>query len=321
MQELPDGNAGATAVIGSYPSSRQAHEAGLAVLASGHHYWVQPEDGRYLLIVPRRNAGALQREVEHAERINRYWPPSSLELPAKSVRKLPTFTALGILIFVFYFQHAFQPLKDLGSNSSEHVLHQGQWWRIVTAITLHADLSHLAGNLLGLSIFSYLACRYMGNGLAWVLILLTASLSNLTNDLLHIGEPYFSLGASTAVFSALGLIAGFPFGCYMRSREPIQTRDWLIPFVGGCVLFAWMGGGDFPTDVPGHLWSFLYGLAAALIVAACGIPGKLSKGTQRALLAAALLVLAAAWLWALSEGMPEPENAPPNGELFGSSQG
>ena len=74
-------------------------------------------------------------------------------------------------------------------------------------------------------------------------------------------KRFFSLGASTAAFAALGLLTGFPIGTYLRSQEPMTTRDWLIPFFGGCVLFAWLGGGDFPTDVAGHLWSFIYGLA------------------------------------------------------------
>ena len=294
VDESPDPNA----VIGSYASSRLAHEAGLAVLASGHHYWVIPSDERFLLVVPRPHAAFLQREVEHAEQINRYWPPRSLDLPSQSASKLPTFGAVALLIAIFYAQNQLGSMKDLGANSSEAVLQLGEWWRVVTAITLHADISHISGNILGLSIFSYLSCRYMGNGLAWLLILGAACLSNLTNDLLHSGETYRSLGASTAVFAALGLITGFPIGCFARSKEPIQTRDWLIPFFGGCVLFAWMGGGDFPTDVPGHFWSFLYGTFAGAIVAASSLHAKLRPAHQRLLLAASFAIVAGSWMWA-----------------------
>lgn len=139
-------------------------------------------------------------------------------------------------------------------NSSEGVIGNGEFWRIITAITLHADLGHLAGNLLGIGLFTYLCAKYLGNGFAWLLIVAVSALSNLTNAVIHSGEAYFPLGASTAVFAALGLLTGFPLGTYLRSKEPLQTRDWLVPLSGGCLLFAWMGGGEFPTDVAGHFW-------------------------------------------------------------------
>ncbi len=288
------------AIIGSYDTARLAHEAGLAVLASGHHYWVHSVEGRFVLAVPREYATLLKREVEIAELRNRFWPPASLDLPARSTSKIPTVMAIGILMLVFYAQNAFEFMKDLGVNSSEGVLVRGEWGRLLTAVTLHADISHISGNILGISIFAYLCCRYMGNGLAWLLILLTAGLSNLTNDLLHAGEVYFSLGASTAVFAALGLLTGFPIGAYFRTKEPIMNRDWLIPFFGGCILFAWMGGGEFPTDVAGHFWSFLYGLGVAAVVAWSSIHTKLTVGFQRALLAATVLLLVVSWSAVLS---------------------
>ncbi len=286
------------AQIGVYASPRKAHEAGLAVLAAGHPYRVDRKQGHYVLVVAEEHLDLLRREVEIAEIRNRFWPPPSLDLPSKSISKLPTAVAVLLLCSTFYLQQEFRALTDLGMNSSQEVA-AGQWWRLVTAISLHADIGHLAGNLLGFVVFAHLCCRYMGNGLAWLMILCSAALSNLTNVYLHWGEVYHSLGASTAVFAALGLLTGFPIGSYFRSREPILNRDWMIPFVGGCFLFAWMGGGEYPTDVAGHLWSFIYGLISAVLIASTAVYTKLSHRHQSLGLFAAGLVVLVCWILAL----------------------
>ncbi len=296
----PNGEKG-HAVIGVYSSTRKAHEAGLAVLAAGHHYRIYPRSGNFVLVVAEEDAEFLRREVEIAEIRNRFWPPPSLDLPSKTISRLPTAIAVMFLCFTFYLQQVAGAITSLGMNSSQEVV-SGQWWRIVTAVSLHADISHLAGNLLGFVVFAYLCCRYMGNGLAWLMILCSAALSNLTNVYLHLGENYHSLGASTAVFAALGLLTGFPIGGYLRSREPILSRDWLIPFVGGCFLFAWMGGGEYPTDVAGHLWSFLYGLILAVLIAFTAVYTKLIQWHQRMGLFTTCLIVCVCWLLAITHG-------------------
>ncbi len=286
-------------IIGTYKSVRLAHEAGLAILAAGHHYWVYPVENLYALAVLPKHAETLRREVDIAQLKNRFWPPVSIDLPNQSTRKAPTVVFAIFLFGMFAAQNAIPRLKEVGMNSSEGVFQNGEWWRIVTAITLHADLAHLAGNLMGIALFTYLCCRYMGNGLAWFLIILVASLSNLTNAYIRLGEPFFSLGASTAVFAALGLLAGFPVGTFLKTREPIQNRDWLIPFFGGCILFAWMGGGEFPTDVMGHVLSFVFGTVVATGIAGTSFPAKLNAFHQKALLFVSWGLIGFSWLLAL----------------------
>ncbi len=288
----------ALAVIGSYRTARQAHEAGLSVLACGHPYWVRLVEGRFLLIVKGENADTLKREVDATAAKNKFWPPRVLDLSAPSQNKWPTASFIVLLMVVFWFQQEDPKIVDLGVNSSQG-LAAGEWWRTVTAVTLHADIGHLAGNLLGLSTFAYLACRYLGNGLAWTLILAAASLANLSNACLRSGESFSSLGASTAVFGALGLLAGYPVGSYLRAKVEIQTRDWLIPFFGACVAFAWMGGGEFPTDVAGHFWAFGYAGALGLAAAWSALPKRLGAYAQAGLLALCSGLLALCWLLAL----------------------
>lgn len=286
------------AVVGSYPSASLAHDAGLAVLASGHPYWVKVVEGRFLLVVIGENAKSLKREIDVTASKNRFWPPRQLDLSAPSLSKWPSVVFVANLMVIFWFQNSNPEIVSYGVNSSQGLM-DGEWWRVVTAVTMHADIGHLAGNLLGLSIFAYLACRYMGNGLAWMLIIVSAGLANFTNACLRSGDTFTSLGASTAVFGALGLLAGYPVGAFIRTKVEIQTRDWLVPFFGGCIAFAWMGGGEFPTDVAGHFWAFGFGGVLAVLVSWIGLNRKLKSWHQGFLLFAVAMTIGASWAFAL----------------------
>ncbi len=251
------------------------------------------------MVVNRRHAKLLKREVDIAARSNRFWPPSSLDLPTQVVSKAPTIVAIAALCVLYFFQSRFELMKESGMLSVEAIEAKSEWWRSVTAITLHADIGHLSGNILGISIFGYLSCRYLGNGLAWLTIITGAILANFSSALLHWGEPFNSLGASTAVFAALGLLAAYPLGGFLRRRDPIESRDWFIPFLGGCILLAWMGGGEPPVDVGGHLLSFGFGFALTLPIAFFQVQSKLGKRLQISLLFATILLFSACWAVAL----------------------
>ena len=75
----------------------------------------------------------------------------------------------------------------------------GEWWRTVTALTLHGDLGHIIGNSAFGAVFGLFAGRFMGSGLAWLLILLGGALGNLVAAALRPAE-FMSLGASTATY-------------------------------------------------------------------------------------------------------------------------
>jgi membrane associated rhomboid family serine protease len=175
------------------------------------------------------------------------------------------------------------------------LLREGEWWRTITALTLHADFSHLAGNLLFGSFFGFYAGRLAGSGIAWFAIVVTAACGNALNTFL-LESMHRSIGASTAVFSALGLLAGFVWRGRLMYRDQWPYR--IGPLVGGVALLMYTGTGDANTDVGAHLMGFLAGLGGGVLLAVLPrIPRRpiwqLGAG------AAALLVVAAAWISAL----------------------
>jgi len=145
----------------------------------------------------------------------------------------------------------------------------GEWWRAWTALTLHLSIDHLALNL-GAGIWlGYLAGRRLGYGLAWMLIVTGAALANLLEALGAV-PSHRAVGASTAVFAALGLLAAYAWVERYRIPQPWAFR-W-GPLVAGVILLGWAGAGTGTegdtTDVFAHVAGFtvavLLGAFAAL---------------------------------------------------------
>lgn len=83
----------------------------------------------------------------------------------------------------------------------------GESWRLFTAVTLHADWSHLISNLTtGFLLFGLVMARY-GVGPGLLAAFVAGAGGNLAGAMLY-ARPYQGLGASGMVMGALGLLAG-----------------------------------------------------------------------------------------------------------------
>ena len=141
---------------------------------------------------------------------------------------------------------------------------------------MHADPPHLIGNLLSGLFFGTLVARMIGPWRGWALILACGVLGNVMTSAMAWPEAFRSIGASTAVFGALGILSGLGFSAMLRQR--LRLSSWArtaAPLLAGIVLLGWMGGGGAGgdtggdggnTDVMGHVFGFASGLAAGWIV-------------------------------------------------------
>jgi membrane associated rhomboid family serine protease len=175
-----------------------------------------------------------------------------------------------------------------GTADAARILH-GEPWRALTALTLHADLGHAVGNAAaGWFLLDAIARRVGPAWAAW-LGLCAGLLGNLaTAGIARSG--YFSIGASTAVFGALGGLTALQ----LVSR---RRKGW-ITIGAGVALLAMMGTGE-KSDLLAHLFGFLSGAGLGLLSGLLQRAAPERSWRQPALALAALLPLAAAWALAL----------------------
>ncbi len=176
------------------------------------------------------------------------------------------------------------------------LIRQGEIWRLFTALTLHGSVKHLLGNLVFGVFFGLFAGRLLGSGVAWLVIVLAAATGNAINVMLL--EPsHRAIGASTAVFAALGLLAGYVWkGRFMR-QDGWSNRYG--PIVGGLALLMYTGTGGPNTDIGAHLLGFVCGFAAGIMLIRFGLTSN-DAHVQRVSGSLAVLLIILSWLIALT---------------------
>ena len=187
------------------------------------------------------------------------------------------------------------PWRDAGSASAKLILN-GEWWRTLTALCLHGDALHLTGNVLFGALFGVLAARAVGTGLAWFYIVSAGATGNAINAWFS-SPAHVSIGASTAVFAALGLIAVVRFRERADSASRIQR---LAPIVVGVVLLGTLGLGGNNTDIGAHIAGFFTGAVAGVCHGLLRVQATLSTNQQSALGAATFASVLVAWTAAIN---------------------
>jgi membrane associated rhomboid family serine protease len=201
-----------------------------------------------------------------------------------------------VLFFMMQSDHAFNIDWTGAGRLDVAAVRAGDWWRTLTALTLHIDVAHLLVNIGFGAVFGTLLAREIGPGYAWACILLGGAAGNFMNALVQ--RPiHLSIGASTAVFAALGLL-----GAYLWIARRMLMHSWasrLSPVVSAVILLAWLGTGDERTDIVAHLTGFIAGFALGAVLGR--LPRRPGRDPQRQWIAggAALILVFLSWSLAL----------------------
>lgn len=279
------------------PRRRTCDERLLVLLAVGIDGQVIMGDGEFeLQVAPAEAAAARLHLLQYEAENRRPAPPPPLRLYPHAWLGCLAY-ALVLLGVAWLLSNGAVRLDafELGELDARAV-QAGQWWRAFTALTLHVDGPHLAANLAAGLWFGYLAGRQMGVGLAWLLTLAAAAAANLLEGLFAAPERV-SVGASTAVFAALGAMAAHAWRAQLAPRER-WARRW-GPLIAGVILLGWFGSSGEQTDLVAHLGGFV---AGALLGAGAALPRVqrlLLRVPQSLMGAVALAALLIAWACAL----------------------
>jgi rhomboid protease GluP len=257
------------------------------------------------LLVPEEYLAAARHELRLFEEENRGWPPAEPLSRPSSANTLVTLSVL-LLLATFHnitrldfslFGHNPPDWTELGKASAGRIM-DGEWWRLVTALTLHADWLHLVSNLAIGGVFIVWLCRDIGSGLAWCLLLGSGIIGNLANAFVQ-PSWHSSVGASTALFGAVGILAALS----VVRRRSSRRKRWLLPAAAALALLAILGTEGKNTDLGAHLFGFVsgvgFGLAAEFLLGRYGPPGRALNALLSLLCVA---VVTASWWAALMSG-------------------
>ena len=293
-----------TSTIGLPASRQQAEQWSLVLRAANIPSVIEFEKHSWVIKVSPLHEHRALREIAAFMEENSDWPPYSpkknLSLPVLTKYQPPTILMMGALV-IFYVVTG--PWSDgnawfsEGAVSGRQILEHGQWYRLVTALTLHADVVHLVGNIIIGGVLVHFLCRLLGNGLGWFLILASGTLGNLMNILLH-GNPHNSVGFSTAVFGTIGILSGYQ----AISKRSAALKEILLPLAAGAGLLAFLGAGGPRTDLGAHFFGLLAGAAlGGLLVFMPSQRILISKTSlQTNLFIASLAIVGLCWWLAMS---------------------
>ena len=199
------------------------------------------------------------------------------------------------LVILFYGWTGARPdLQSLGTMTGTALAH-GEWWRLFTATWMHADIAHLASNVVFGFLFLGLAMARYGPGVGLLAAYLAGAGGNVAAGLVY-DATMRGLGASGVVMGALGMLSAQSF-VLLKRRNFHTLRLFAVGIMGGLLLFVLLGVSP-GTDVVAHLGGFIAGLLlGSLLALAPRFTRRPRINLVAGIIFVALVILP--WWWAL----------------------
>ncbi len=267
----------ARAEAGVYATATEGYDHGLVALAMGSPYWLEKNAEGYRLFVPPAAAEGVREQLHVFDRENLGWPPSRVREaptpagPFSAALFLASLWALAVMA-AFAAQGEWPGLVAAGAMDARALFAGGEWWRPVTALFLHADLGHVSANVAGGGFLFSAVLATFGRLRGACLLALSSVAGNLAAAAVHYPGDYRSIGASTAVFAALGGLTGRAVRVIGRCEGAPRWRAMLTPMAAGLTMLALFGAGEQRVDVLAHATGFGAGFIAGLAAAESKAP-------------------------------------------------
>jgi rhomboid protease GluP len=146
----------------------------------------------------------------------------------------------------------------------EGVLQRHEYWRLLTAVAVHADVMHVLSNVILLTFFTYLLFGYFG---FWVFPVLSLAMAGLTNYISLLTYP-----SGVSLIGASGLVywmAGFWLSMYLRVERSVTPGKRILRAV--CLALLVLVPSTFQPNVSyrTHAIGLGLGVVSALVYFQC----------------------------------------------------
>ena len=162
---------------------------------------------------------------------------------------------INVLLYlysVFYMEDAYV----IGGINYHMVVEQKEYYRFLTSIYLHGDISHIAMNMLALVAAGRLVESYLGSFKTVIIYFVSGFAGSILSLLFHHAESnVYSIGASGAIFGLLVAAA------IIQNKKEGKSFLRAVAFVVIYAIGTWSQG----IDLLGHIGGALGGAAASAL--------------------------------------------------------
>ncbi|SDN38992.1 rhomboid protease GluP [Psychrobacillus sp. OK028] len=138
------------------------------------------------------------------------------------------------------------------------LISEGEYWRLVTPIFLHASLAHLLFNMFSLYIFGPELEQLAGKARFLTIYILAGIVGNVATYLMH-DWNYRSVGASGAIYGIFGAFAALVY--YTRKFMP-QLKQIIIPIIVIGVIMTFL---QPQINVTAHIAGLVTGFVLGMV--------------------------------------------------------
>lgn len=200
---------------------------------------------------------------------NTLHPP---KVPRKKFTAYVTAGIIGINVLIYFIMFLVcsneqrEMIEAWGGLFWPYVTRQHEYWRLITSMFIHSDISHLFNNMLLLFFIGEYLEDYVGHWKFAVLYFGTGILADMVSMGYNIlgNRMVLSIGASGAIYGVVGALAGFIF----LSKGMIKdiTGPRLVVFIGLSILGGFQSEG---VDNMAHIGGLISGVLLALLLTIC----------------------------------------------------
>lgn len=178
---------------------------------------------------------------------------------------------LNIMVYLFMTLYDLDGTYFYALANNYEFVQNGQIYRLLTSMFLHADIIHIGCNMYALYILGPQVERYYGKTKFLLIYLLSGILGSIFSCVFMSADT-ISMGASGAIFGLLGSIAYFTY--YYRATLQGLLRSQVLPVILLNLAIGFMVPG---IDISGHIGGLIGGI---LVSMAIGIGDKGRKTDQ-----------------------------------------
>lgn len=174
-----------------------------------------------------------------------------------------TLGLLAVNIIVFIVSGLIPDLYYHGAMYTEGVIMNGEFYRILTATFLHANIGHLFNNMIMLGLAGAIVENYMGHGLYFIMYILAGVFGNLLSMAyeIHNDVQWITVGASGSVMGVVGFISVW----IVINRKALATDRFMLIRLIFLLVFVidacfFQSGANTVAHLGGFLTGFVFGV-------------------------------------------------------------